>query len=573
MSRMWISLVDTNVWIRNRSAPLSASPARSMSPGTTRASAAMTGPLTVSAISRTASNSPSLETGKPASMMSTFSRASCSAISTFSARVRAMPGACSPSRSVVSKMRTSPSAIGDHLLVGVQPRHHRAEPRADLLDLGTPCRLPHSLEVREAVLGLAHPLLRELAALDLVQDAAHLRAGLLVDDARPARVVAVLGRVGDRVAHPAHPALVEEVDDELKLVETLEVRDLRLVPGGDERVEAGGDQRRGAAAEHGLLAEEVGLGLLLERRLDDARAEHADAVRVGERARQRLAGRVTLDGDEGGSSDALHVRAADEVPGALRGDHRDVHTLRRRDLAEMDVEPVREHERVARLKVRRDVGLVDPRLRGVGEEHHDDVRFLDGVGGLHDAEARLLGVGPRGGTLPESHADVVPGVLEVQGVRVPLTAVAEDRDRLALQSRAIRVLLVVDRRHRVSPLDQSGPRRRRRPQTPPPVYSSSSSCAFARLELRSTGAAVPAALSTRSRMPRSPRANATRPVRASSTIPKSSSRRRSASSLSAAPVASIVAVCAVTSRTRARKMSAVSLPRDPRPAGDRPDRG
>jgi hypothetical protein len=36
--------------------------------------------------------------------MSTFKRASCSAISTFSAFVSAMPGACSPSRRVVSKI-------------------------------------------------------------------------------------------------------------------------------------------------------------------------------------------------------------------------------------------------------------------------------------------------------------------------------------------------------------------------------------------------------------------------------------------------------------------------------------
>ena len=48
---------------------------------------------------------------------STWRRASCSAISTFSARVSAIPGACSPSRSVVSKIRTTsgslPFAIGD----------------------------------------------------------------------------------------------------------------------------------------------------------------------------------------------------------------------------------------------------------------------------------------------------------------------------------------------------------------------------------------------------------------------------------------------------------------------------
>ena len=103
---MWISLVEMNVWIRQLSAPFSASAARRTSPSVVRASAAITGPRTLDAISDTASNSPSDETGNPASRMSTFSRASCSAISTFSARVSAMPGACSPSRRVVSKIRT-----------------------------------------------------------------------------------------------------------------------------------------------------------------------------------------------------------------------------------------------------------------------------------------------------------------------------------------------------------------------------------------------------------------------------------------------------------------------------------
>ena len=62
--------------------------------------------------------------GKPASMMSTPRRASWSAISTFSVLFSEIPGDCSPSRSVVSKMRTrlasslisflslSPSACG-----------------------------------------------------------------------------------------------------------------------------------------------------------------------------------------------------------------------------------------------------------------------------------------------------------------------------------------------------------------------------------------------------------------------------------------------------------------------------
>ena len=66
----------------------------------------MTGPSTWRAIACTASKSPGEAIGKPASMMSTPSRASWWAISSFSAVFSEMPGDCSPSRRVVSKMST-----------------------------------------------------------------------------------------------------------------------------------------------------------------------------------------------------------------------------------------------------------------------------------------------------------------------------------------------------------------------------------------------------------------------------------------------------------------------------------
>ena len=96
-----------NVWMRGRSASLMASQAASMSPGTHRASDAMTGPPRTSrATAETASKSPVELDANPASMMSTPNRASCRAISIFSSNVRPMPADCSPSRSVVSKINT-----------------------------------------------------------------------------------------------------------------------------------------------------------------------------------------------------------------------------------------------------------------------------------------------------------------------------------------------------------------------------------------------------------------------------------------------------------------------------------
>ena len=76
------------------------------SPNPVRARPAMVELLTDLAIASTASKSPWLAIGNPASITSTPRRANCSAISSFSPTSREIPGDCSPSRSVVSKIFT-----------------------------------------------------------------------------------------------------------------------------------------------------------------------------------------------------------------------------------------------------------------------------------------------------------------------------------------------------------------------------------------------------------------------------------------------------------------------------------
>jgi hypothetical protein len=80
--------------------------AASMSALWVRASPQIVGPSTLREIASTASKSPGEVIGNPASITSTPSRASCCAISTFSCVLSEIPGDCSPSRSVVSKMWT-----------------------------------------------------------------------------------------------------------------------------------------------------------------------------------------------------------------------------------------------------------------------------------------------------------------------------------------------------------------------------------------------------------------------------------------------------------------------------------
>ena len=112
---------------------------------------------------------------------------------------------------------------------------------------------------------LGHPLVGELAATGSRPRIFFIAGARLgTDHPLAARHVAVLGGVADRVAHVGDAALVDQVDDQLHLVQALEVRHLGRVARLDERLVAGADQLGEPAAEHRLLAEEIGLGLLAE---------------------------------------------------------------------------------------------------------------------------------------------------------------------------------------------------------------------------------------------------------------------------------------------------------------------
>jgi len=62
-------------------------------------------------------------------------------------------------------------------------------------------------------------------------------------------------------------------------VQDFKVGALGLIAGLGERFVASLDEGADAAAEHGLLAEEIGLGLFLERGLKYSGAGAADALR------------------------------------------------------------------------------------------------------------------------------------------------------------------------------------------------------------------------------------------------------------------------------------------------------
>src|SRR5262245_58966344 len=137
----------------------------------------------------------------------------------------------------------------------VDPAHHGAEGGAGLLDLALPLGLSHRGEGGRAVVILVDPALGEGAVADRCEDSPHFRARLLGDDTRSADVAAVLRGVRYRPPHLRQSALVHKVHDELHLVKALEVGNLRLIAGLDQRGKTRLDQLGYSPAQDGLLAE------------------------------------------------------------------------------------------------------------------------------------------------------------------------------------------------------------------------------------------------------------------------------------------------------------------------------
>src|SRR5580704_7593117 len=160
---------------------------------------------------------------------------------------------CVPSRSVVSNVWMRMELLGYRggflllryaflLLFLAQERHHLPEFFAHSLHGLIMASLAQREEFVTAGLVFFDPFARELPGLNLRQDLFHLFARLGGNDARPTRVIAILGRVGDRVTHVAEAAFIDQIDNQLHFVQALEVSDFGGITGFDQGLKTRADQ-------------------------------------------------------------------------------------------------------------------------------------------------------------------------------------------------------------------------------------------------------------------------------------------------------------------------------------------
>ncbi len=150
-------------------------------------------------------------------------------------------------------------------------------------------------------------------------------------------------------------------------------------------------------------------------------------------------GGILRDREETWHTAALAVLAPHQIPRTLRRDQYHIKILARFDLLEVNIEAVGEQQRRAFLKARAQFGI-QRLLRQIGDQHGDQLRAFDGRGGLRDLQSILLGPAPAV-TLAYPDHDIVAAVAQIERVRAPLTAVAENGDARAAQGLLVDVLL------------------------------------------------------------------------------------------------------------------------------------
>ena len=164
-----------------------------------------------------------------------------------------------------------------------------------------------------------------------------------------------------------------------------------LITGLDQGFVAGQHQLGGTAAQHGLLTEQIGLGLFAEGGGQHAAARSADAVGISQRPGKTGLGGILMNGDERRHTTTLLELATHQAARALGRNQHHIKVFARGDLLEVDVEAVRkqQHRVLGQLGLDLFVQLL---LRDIRHQHRDQRCADHGLGRRGDVQAVFLGL-------------------------------------------------------------------------------------------------------------------------------------------------------------------------------------
>jgi len=126
----------------------------------------------------------------------------------------------------------------------------------------------------------------------------------------------------------------------------------------------------------------------------------------------------------------------------LGSNHDHIDVFAGHNLAIVNVEAMREGKCRTLLHIGLDLGTIHGRNMLIGHQHHDEVSAFDRISDFSGVQLGLLDLVPRRAAFTHADSDLDTGIIEVLRMRVPLGAIADDGDFLALDEFEIAVFVV-----------------------------------------------------------------------------------------------------------------------------------
>src|SRR6266542_5740725 len=108
----------------------------------------------------------------------------------------------------------------------------------------------------------------KFSGTNVAQRGSHVLLHCLIDNLWTDGQFAPFGGIRNQSAHSGESCLMDKINNELEFVQTFEIGELGRIASANKGVEAGTNERARAAAEHGLLAKQIGLSLLAKSRFE-----------------------------------------------------------------------------------------------------------------------------------------------------------------------------------------------------------------------------------------------------------------------------------------------------------------
>ena len=145
-----------------------------------------------------------------------------------------------------------------------------------------------------------------------------------------------------------------------------------------------------------------------------------------------MPGSILMHRQQARDSDSLGEKLPHSVAGRFGSNHQHVHIIGRSHGAKVDAEAVGEHQGAVGPEIGRYLLPINVSLQVIRNQYHEHVGHLGHFRNVGYFQPGIAGNGATAAFRIEAHHHLLAGVLQVQGVGMPLASVANYADSLAL---------------------------------------------------------------------------------------------------------------------------------------------